>query len=62
MNSTLKPVELNQSPLKPPIQSPSIQPTISPTIRPINKQIETRRPDGKRRITPMYFPPTQDTR
>lgn len=31
-----------------------------PMKGPINKQIETRTSDGKRRITPMYIPPAPD--
>nr|CAD7414526.1 unnamed protein product [Timema poppensis] len=33
----------------------------SPMKGPINKQIETRTSDGKRRITPMYIPPAPDS-
>lgn len=31
----------------------------TPQRAPINKQIETRTPDGKRRITPMFIPPIE---
>lgn len=33
----------------------------TPVKGPINKQIETRTSDGKRRITPMFIPPPSDT-
>ncbi|CAK9830954.1 Protein HIRA homolog [Anthophora retusa] len=33
----------------------------TPAKGPINKQIETRTSDGKRRITPMFIPPPSDT-
>lgn len=33
----------------------------TPVKGPINKQIETRTSDGKRRITPMFIPPPTDT-
>ncbi|XP_020707193.2 protein HIRA homolog isoform X2 [Athalia rosae] len=39
---------------------PSSTPT-TPAKRPINKQIETRTSDGRRRITPMFIPPPPDT-
>lgn len=32
----------------------------TPIKGPINKQIETRTSDGRRRITPMFIPPTPD--
>lgn len=32
----------------------------TPAKGPINKQIETRTSDGKRRITPMFIPPPPD--
>lgn len=35
--------------------------TTTPAKGPINKQIETRTSDGKRRITPMFIPPPSDT-
>jgi len=35
--------------------------TPSPIKGPINKQIEVRTADGRRRITPMFIPPTPDT-
>ncbi|CAL7946212.1 unnamed protein product [Xylocopa violacea] len=42
----------------------SVQPptttTTTPAKGPINKQIETRTSDGKRRITPMFIPPPSD--
>ncbi|XP_050450855.1 protein HIRA homolog [Cataglyphis hispanica] len=59
--------------LKPPVSNQSLQmpsaPSIPPTTNssttlvkgPINKQIETRTSDGKRRITPMFIPPPADT-
>ncbi|XP_017765980.1 PREDICTED: protein HIRA homolog [Eufriesea mexicana] len=34
--------------------------TTTPAKGPINKQIETRTSDGKRRITPMFIPPPSD--
>ncbi|XP_068087033.1 protein HIRA [Anabrus simplex] len=34
---------------------------LTPHKGPINKQIETRTSDGKRRITPMFIPPAPDT-
>ena len=34
--------------------------TATPIKGPINKQIETRTSDGRRRITPMFIPPTPD--
>lgn len=34
--------------------------TTTPAKGPINKQIETRTSDGKRRITPMFIPPSSD--
>ncbi|XP_012271254.1 protein HIRA homolog isoform X2 [Orussus abietinus] len=62
---------LNLKPPVPPSQPPVIQPVInsapppSTSIAlakgPINKQIETRTSDGKRRITPMFIPPPPDT-
>ena len=33
----------------------------TPLKGPINKQIETRTSDGKRRITPMFIPPAPDS-
>jgi protein HIRA/HIR1 len=33
----------------------------TPMKGPINKQIETRTSDGKRRITPMFIPPAPDS-
>lgn len=45
--------------------APSIPPVTNtattPVKGPINKQIETRTSDGKRRITPMFIPPPADT-
>lgn len=35
--------------------------TSTPVKAPINKQIETRTSDGRRRITPMFIPPPADT-
>jgi hypothetical protein len=34
--------------------------SLTPAKAPINKQIETRTSDGKRRITPMFIPPPPD--
>ncbi|XP_076280125.1 histone cell cycle regulator-like protein isoform X2 [Lasioglossum baleicum] len=42
------------------VQPPTTTPT-TPAKGPINKQIETRTSDGKRRITPMFIPPPSDT-
>ncbi|KZC10950.1 PREDICTED: protein HIRA homolog [Dufourea novaeangliae] len=42
------------------MQPPPTTPT-TPAKGPINKQIETRTSDGKRRITPMFIPPPSDT-
>lgn len=42
------------------VQSPTTT-TTTPAKGPINKQIETRTSDGKRRITPMFIPPPSDT-
>lgn len=59
--------------LKPPVSNQSLQMSSTPSIppatnsaaalvkAPINKQIETRTSDGKRRITPMFIPPSADT-
>ncbi|CAL1689802.1 unnamed protein product [Lasius platythorax] len=59
--------------LKPPVSNQSLQMSSTPSIppatnsaaalvkAPINKQIETRTSDGKRRITPMFIPPPADT-
>ncbi|XP_020291848.1 protein HIRA homolog isoform X2 [Pseudomyrmex gracilis] len=61
----LKPPAPNQSPQV--VSAPSIPPSIptntttTPVKGPINKQIETRTSDGKRRITPMFIPPPADT-
>ncbi|XP_047097775.1 protein HIRA-like isoform X1 [Schistocerca piceifrons] len=38
----------------------SVSQPSTPLKGPINKQIETRTSDGKRRITPMYIPPAPD--
>ncbi|KYM81537.1 Protein HIRA like protein [Atta colombica] len=47
------------------VSAPSIPPVTNtvttPVKGPINKQIETRTSDGKRRITPMFIPPPADT-
>ncbi|XP_011629454.1 protein HIRA [Pogonomyrmex barbatus] len=47
------------------VSVPSIPPVTNtattPVKGPINKQIETRTSDGKRRITPMFIPPPADT-
>ncbi|XP_046591914.1 protein HIRA homolog isoform X1 [Neodiprion lecontei] len=48
-----RPVPANNTP------PPSI--TSTPAKGPINKQIETRTSDGRRRITPMFIPPPPDT-
>lgn len=45
---------------QPKISSSSITTTSSPN-KPILKQVETRRADGKRRITPMFIPLTDST-
>lgn len=45
-------------------QAPASELPVTPTTPlkgPLNKQIETRTSDGKRRITPMYIPPAPDT-
>lgn len=59
----LKPPAPNQSSQV--VSAPSIPPTTTTTTTPvkgpINKQIETRTSDGKRRITPMFIPPPADT-
>lgn len=58
----LKPPAPNQTLQVP--SAPSIPPvtnTVTPVKGPINKQIETRTSDGKRRITPMFIPPPADT-
>ncbi|XP_012227653.1 protein HIRA [Linepithema humile] len=59
----LKPPAPNLTPQVP--SAPSIPPVINtattPVKGPINKQIETRTSDGKRRITPMFIPPPADT-
>lgn len=48
-----------------PVSTSSVQPPTTPLTTPvkgpINKQIETRTSDGKRRITPMFIPPPSDT-
>ncbi|KAG8234852.1 hypothetical protein J437_LFUL014701 [Ladona fulva] len=43
-----------------PTETGSERPTVVPPKGPINKQIETRTSDGKRRITPMYIPDAGD--
>jgi len=59
----LKPPAPNQTPQVP--SAPSVPPVTNtattPVKGPINKQIETRTSDGKRRITPMFIPPPADT-
>jgi len=62
----LKPPASNQSSQAPSV--PNVPPTTNTTTTtatpvkgPINKQIETRTSDGKRRITPMFIPPPADT-
>ncbi|KAJ9585378.1 hypothetical protein L9F63_002838, partial [Diploptera punctata] len=46
-----------------PTENGTDQPTaqLTPMKGPINKQIETRTSDGKRRITPMFIPPAPDS-
>ncbi|XP_069684030.1 protein HIRA isoform X2 [Periplaneta americana] len=51
------PVTSNQN--EPATEQPVTQRT--PMKGPINKQIETRTSDGKRRITPMFIPPAPDS-
>lgn len=51
--SETQPTEMNDS-----IQTVT---TSTPVKAPINKQIETRTSDGRRRITPMFIPPPADT-
>lgn len=48
------------TPIKKSISIPQVPSTPDTIIPPVQKQIETRRPDGKRRITPMFLvaPPT----
>ncbi|CAG5099972.1 Similar to Hira: Protein HIRA homolog (Drosophila melanogaster) [Cotesia congregata] len=66
------PVLLNMKPPAPTTQSqpaqpvsngfsPSVSSSPSPIKAPINKQIEMRTSDGRRRITPMFIPPPPDT-
>lgn len=59
----LKPPAPNQTSQVP--AAPSVPPVTNtattPVKGPINKQIETRTSDGKRRITPMFIPPPADT-
>lgn len=41
--------------------SQTAQPFVTPSNKPILKQVETKTADGKRRITPMFIPLTEDT-
>lgn len=50
-----------QMPSTPSVPPPANTTTVTPVKGPINKQIETRTSDGKRRITPMFIPPPADT-
>lgn len=50
-----------QTPPNTNLVQPPTTTTTTPAKGPINKQIETRTSDGKRRITPMFIPPPSDT-
>lgn len=62
----LKPPAPTSQPSPPrPVQNNAAPPpstgSNTPAKGPINKQIETRTSDGRRRITPMFIPPPPDT-
>lgn len=61
-SNLVKEVEIDKTEEPPIIVNPTIQEELNTSVLvPANKQIETRLPSGKRRITPMFLKPAPST-
>lgn len=61
LKTSAPPTQPTQTPTNTTSVHPPTTTSTTPAKGPINKQIETRTSDGKRRITPMFIPPPSDT-